>query len=558
MVKRVFELVYKEVRGLHQAAYVLGMFAFGSQVLALVRDRLLAHQFGAGIELDVYYAAFRIPDLLYVLFASTLSVYVLIPFVASRIKGNDATEAQQLLSWIFSGFLIVYTTLALLMWIFAPYILPFLFKGMSSHMGDLVSVMRILLLQPLFLGVSSLFGVVTQLGHRFVLYALSPLVYNVGIIFGIAVLYPLWGLNGLALGVVLGAFGHMIIQVPLIRQSHLAMRFTTDVSWKTLGMVLRISVPRALTLAMQQIVLLVLISFASSMAVGSVAVFQFAYNLQSVPLAIIGASYSIAAFPFLADLFAQNKMDAFRLHIVTALRHVTFWSVPAIGLLIVLRAHVVRVVLGSGEFNWTDTRLTSAILALLSISLLAQAINLLMVRAFYAGGKTKTPLVVTLFGSLFAISFTWLLYHFYLHNVAFAVPFEKVMRIGDVVGGEVLILALGYSLAIILQTIVLLVFAVRQFSIPMDWFIPNFGRALCASLVGATVAYSTLNIFVHGINDTAFLGILLQGALGGAMGIVSIIVTYRVLRSPELTEIYASLHTKMFKQNIVAPQEDIL
>ena len=98
MVKRMFELVYKEVRGLHQAAYVLGLFAFGSQLLALVRDRMLAHEFGAGIELDLYYAAFRLPDLLYVLFASTLSVYVLIPLVASRIKGEDASEARALLS----------------------------------------------------------------------------------------------------------------------------------------------------------------------------------------------------------------------------------------------------------------------------------------------------------------------------------------------------------------------------------------------------------------------------------------------------------------------------
>jgi putative peptidoglycan lipid II flippase len=558
MVKRVFELVYKEVRGLHQAAYVLGMFAFGSQLLALVRDRLLAHQFGAGVELDIYYAAFRIPDLLYVLFASTLSVYVLIPFVASRIKGDDTTEAKQLLSWIFSGFLIVYTALALLMWVCAPYVLPLLFKGMAPHMEELVSVMRILLLQPLFLGISSLFGVVTQLGHRFILYALSPLIYNIGIILGIAVLYPVWGLNGLALGVVIGAFGHMCIQVPLIQKSPLAMKFTGSVSWKTLWGVLRVSIPRALTLALQQIVLLVLVSFASSMAVGSVAVFQFAYNLQSVPLAIIGASYSIAAFPFLADLFAQKKMDAFRLHIVTALRHVTFWSVPAIGLIIVLRAHVVRVVLGSGEFNWTDTRLTAAILALLSVSLLAQAINLLMVRAFYAGGHTKTPFFVTLVGSLFAISFTWFLYYFYLHNVVFAAFLENVMRIQDVVGGEVLILALGYSVAIIIQTIVLVVLAVRQFSIPMGWFAQNLGRALSASLIGASCTYATLNIFVEGINDTAFLGILLQGALGGLMGILGIVVTYRVLRSPELKEIYVSLHSRMFRNDIVAPQEDIL
>jgi putative peptidoglycan lipid II flippase len=318
------------------------------------------------------------------------------------------------------------------------------------------------------------------------------------------------------------------------------------------------SVPRALTLALQQIVLLVLISFASAMAVGSVAVFQFAYNLQSVPLAIIGASYSVAAFPYLADLFAKNNMDAFRLHIVTALRHIIFWSVPAIGLIIVLRAHVVRVVLGSGEFSWTDTRLTAAILALLAVSLLAQAINLLLVRAFYAGGHTKTPLVVTLVGSVFAVSFTWLLYHMHQSNTDFKVFLESIMRINDVVGGEVLILALGYSLAIILQTIVLLILAVRQFSIPMGWFVSNFGRASIASLIGASSAYAMLNIFVGGINDTAFLGILLQGALAGIMGIVGIVVTYHVFHSPELKEIYVSLHSKMFKSSLLAPQEDIL
>lgn len=558
MVKRVFQMVYKEVRGLHQAAYVLGLFAFGSQLLALVRDRLLANQFGAGTELDIYYAAFRIPDLLYVLFASTLSVYVLIPFVASRIKGDDATQARELLSWIFSGFLMVYTLLALVVWICAPLFLPFMFPGLTPHMDELVSVMRILLLQPLFLGISSLFGVVTQLGHRFVLYALSPLVYNIGIIIGIAFFYPVFGMNGLALGVVLGAFGHMAVQVPLVTRSSLSMQFTTKVSWSMLREVLRVSIPRALTLAMQQIVLLVLVSMASIMTVGSVAVFQFAYNLQSVPLAIIGASYSIAAFPFLADLFAQQKMDAFRVHIVTVLRHVIFWSVPAIGLLIVLRAHVVRVVLGSGAFNWTDTRLTSAVLALLVVSLLAQAVNLLIVRAFYAGGHTRTPFVVTLVGSIFTIFVTACLYFMYTKNTVFGDVLQRMMRIEDVPGAEVVILGLGYSVAICIQTGVLLYLAVSRFEIPMGWFASNLGRAIGATSVGALCAYATLNFFVGGINETSFLGILIQGTLGGVVGIFGIILTYHVLHSQELKEIYQSFHSRIFKTDVVAPQEDVL
>lgn len=551
-------MVYTEVRGLHQAAYVLGLFAFGSQLLALVRDRLLAHQFGAGIDLDVYYAAFRIPDLLYVLFASTLSVYVLIPFVASRIKGDDASEAKALLGQIFSAFLIAYSALALLIFVLAPYILPLMFPGLQDNMENLVSIMRILLLQPLFLGISSLFGVVTQLGHRFILYAISPLIYNVGIIIGISFLYPMLGLNGLALGVVIGAFGHMLVQVPLVRKSSLAFFFTVHISWGVLGNVLHTSIPRALTLAMQQLVLLTLVGVASAMAVGSVAVFQFAYNLQSVPLSIIGASYSVAAFPFLADLFVQKKMDAFKLHIITALRHIIFWSVPAIGLLVVLRAHVVRVVLGSGEFNWADTRLTAAVLALLGLSLFAQAINLLLVRAFYAGGHTRTPFIVTLIGSLFAILFTLGLHFAFTNYPNFSSTLETLMRVKGVAGSEVMVLGLGYSVALILQTLVLLIYTIRRFTIPMQWFFPHVGRSSAAALVGAGAAYFTLNFFVGGINETAFLGILIQGALGGTIGICGVILTYYALHSPELREIYRSFHTKMFKTDIVAPQEDVL
>lgn len=558
MVKKVFQLVYKEVRGLHQAAYVLGLFTFGSQLLALVRDRMLAHQFGAGIELDLYYAAFRIPDLLYVLFASTLSVYVLIPFVASRIKGSDSSEAQHLLSQIFSAFLVVYTLLALCMWVLAPILLPLMFPGMLTDMDSLVSVMRILLLQPLLLGVSSLFGVVTQLGHRFVLYAISPLIYNVGIIAGIVFFYPLFGLNGLALGVVIGALGHMLVQVPLVRSSNLSFGITRSVSPRLIAEVLRVSIPRAITLAMHQIVLLVLVGIASLMTVGSVAVFQFAFNLQSVPLAVIGASYSIAAFPFLADLFAQQKMDAFRLHIVSALRHILFWSVPAIGLLIVLRAQVVRVVLGSGAFDWGDTRLTAAVMAILAISLFAQAINLLIVRAFYAGGDTRTPFFVTLFGSLFAVVSTFGLFHLHTLDHGFVFFLASLMRIEGVIGAEIVLIGLGYSIAICLQTLILLLYAVRRFSIPTLWLIPNISRAVLATLIGTLCSYVTLNFFVEGINEASFLGILIQGLLGGIAGICGILLTYYLLRSPELKEIYHSFHKRIFKTDVVAPQEDVL
>ena len=551
-------MMYKEVRGLHQAAYVLALFAFGSQLLALVRDRLLAHQFGAGIELDMYYAAFRIPDLLYVLFASTLSVYVLIPFVVSRIKGEDATQAKALLGQVFSLFLIFYTLLALVVWMLAPYIIPTLFPGMAENSSEVVSILRILLLQPLFLGVSSLFGVITQIGHRFVLYAISPLIYNIGIIAGIVVLYPLFGLEGLAYGVVLGAMGHMLVQLPLISSSSLSFWIATTFDWKLMLEVLKVSVPRAMTLAMHQIVLLVLVSIASLMTVGSVAVFQFAYNLQSVPLAIIGASYSIAAFPLLADLYAQKKMDAFAIHITSALRHIIFWSVPAIGLIIVLRAQLVRVVLGSGAFDWGDTRLTAAVLAILCVSLFAQAISLLMVRVFYAGGFTKIPFFVSLFGSVTVVLFTLIFYKNYIASISAQSTIENIMRINDVAGSEILVVAFGYSLAIILQTIVLFSMAVYKFKLSVKWLPLHAFRSILAAVVGGFCAYVALNFFIFGIDEETFIGIFLQGLMGGVAGILGVISTYYIMRSPELHEIYKSIHSRRKRSKIIVSQDEIL
>ncbi len=558
MVRRVMNLVYKEVRGLHQAAYVLGIFAFGSQILALVRDRMLAHQFGAGIDLDLYYAAFRIPDLMYVVFASTLSVYVLIPFVAERMRRDDGEEARALLSQMFTIFLFVYTLIAAIVFVAIPYVVPYIFPGVSGETEALSNLIRILLLQPLFLGLSSLFGVVTQLGHRFVLYALSPLLYNVGIIIGIGLLYPHFGLSGLAYGVVLGACAHFCIQVPLVQKSALRFSLARTIDWKVIRSVLMVSIPRAATLSMHQFELLALVSITSMMTVGSVSVFQFAYNLQSVPLAIIGASYSTAAFPLLADLFAEKRMDDFRVHLTTAVRHIIFWSVPVIGLVVVLRAQMVRVVLGSGAFDWGDTRLTAAVLALLTMSLFAQAINLLLVRAFYASGVTRTPFLVALGGCILSISLVVLLYGVYIASPNTFMALENAMRVGQVPGSEVLVVALGYSLGMLIQTGILVFVSVRHFELPTAWLLPHFARASFASFAGGLASYVVINFFVEGLNTDTFIGIFLQGALGGIIGIAGVVVAYKCVGSPELNEIYRSLHSRVFKARIVASEDNVL
>lgn len=557
MVRRVLNIMYREIRGLHQAAYVLACFTFGSQLLALVRDRMLAHEFGAGTTLDIYYAAFRIPDLLFVLFASTLSVYVLIPFVARSLHGEDAAAGRDLLAQIFSVFLIGYSIIALIMIMAAPWIVPKLFPGIAND-DSLVLLVRILLIQPFFLGISSLFGVVTQLGHRFVLYAVSPLIYNIGIIFGIVALYPIFGIAGLGHGVIIGAAGHMLVQLPFVRSSAMKFYFTLTLSRKALTEVLMVSVPRALTLSLNQFVLLVMASFASVMAVGSVAVFQFAYNLHSVPLAVIGASYSVAAFPVLSELFAGKKFDEFRTHLLTALRHIIFWSVPVIALVVVLRAQIVRVVLGSGAFDWEDTRLTAAVLAILMLALVAHGINLLLVRVFYAAGYTRIPFYIALFGAVLAVTATVVLDAIYLANPLIAAALADTMRLREVAGTEVLVLGIAYMFSIVVQSLLLLWFVRRTFAMRFRPLARPFLNAVVAALAGGLSAYIALNFLVEGINPNTFVGIFLQGFFAGSIGLMGTILAYAGLQADELREIHVAFRRRLFKTDVVAPQQDIL
>ena len=293
IMRRLFRFLSIEVRGMHQAAYLLAVFSLGSQVLALVRDRLLAAAFGAGHTLDLYYAAFRVPDFLFATVASLFSLYALLP-ILSRIQkegeGMMASFLRSMLVVFFGGMAVV----GMIAYIFAPVLAPLVAPGIAADAAsraDLILLMRILLLQPILLGASNTIAALTQLRHRFVLYSVSPLLYNLGIIFGAVVLYPIFGLAGLGWGVVLGALLHLMVQVPFFFEEQSAERLPIVRILNSLKEVFSLSIPRTLALSSTQISLLVITAMASLLAPGSIAVFAFAFNLQAVPLAIIGVSY---------------------------------------------------------------------------------------------------------------------------------------------------------------------------------------------------------------------------------------------------------------------------
>jgi len=561
MVNKFLRVLHKEFRGLHQAAFLLGTASLLSQVLALLRDRLFASRFGAGDTLDLYYAAFRIPDLLYASVASFVSVTVLIPFVVDRLDGNHGDAVRKFLSDVFSVFLVVMAIVSAVAFVFAPWVTGFFFQGFSGEeQGTLVTLTRLLLLSPFLLGVSNLFGSVTQVLRKFFIYALSPILYNVGIIFGVLFLYPIYGIIGLGYGVLLGAALHLGIQYPVLRKDHLVPRFSLRVNKGDIKRVATLSLPRTLGLSVYHFTFLILLSLASSMMPGSISIFNLSFNLQSVPLAIIGISYSVAVFPVLAGFFSNKEMGRFMENIGTAARHIIFWSFPVMVLFIVLRAQIVRTILGSGKFGWEDTQLAAACLALFSVSLVAQSLVLLFVRGYYAAGNTRTPVLINVFSSASVIGVAVLLTRVFSDFPIFRYFIESLFRVEEVKGTVVLMLPLAYSIGNIVNVAALAYMFRRDFGSGKLFVSRTFLQSFSAAVFMGVVAYrslSILNVYVFGTVDTLF-EVFLQGLLAGLLGVVSGIIVLRVLGSSELEEVWSAFHSRFWKARVVVPEQEEL
>ena len=227
MVDKFFGFLYRETTTLNQAALLLGLFAFLSHVLAFIRDRLLAHIFGASTELDIYYAAFRVPDFIFVVAASVVSLSVLIPFIVEKDRAGQES-VHTFINNIFSFFSILIVTVSLAAFFLMPFIASFLFGGFSdSEIERVVFISRVMLLSPVILGFSSLLGSINQAYNRFATYALAPILYNTGIVLGILFLGERLGILGVAIGVVLGAVLHVLIQIPPVLKHNLFPRFAS-------------------------------------------------------------------------------------------------------------------------------------------------------------------------------------------------------------------------------------------------------------------------------------------------------------------------------------------
>lgn len=501
------------------AALILGAASLASRLVGLIRERVLTTTFGAGDTLDAFVAAFRIPDVIFNLIViGALSAAFIPLFTEKLVKKNTGKQvAFQFATTVLNTLLLVVAVSSGLFALFAPQIIPLITPGFSGEKLQLtIMLSRVMAAQPILLTISFIFSGMLNSFKRFVVYALAPIVYNIGIIFGVLVLYPILGAKGLGWGVVTGAVLHMLVQLP----SALAVgwRWRPQLDWQSADVqaLWRMMLPRVFGLAAQQINLLVATIIGSSLLAGSVAVFYLANNVQSLPVGIFGLAFAQAAFPTLAEYYSRGQRAHYRGALTRTFRHILFFVIPISLFFFLLRAQIIRVLFGDGAFDWEDTILTYQTFGWLLISIFAQATIPLLARAFYVQKNTRVPVLISLISIAISTGLT-----------VYLAP-----RVG-VIG-----LAIAYSVGAIANMVLLLGV--------LHWQLKGFDdrqtllsliRIVVASLVGAIVLQFLKYPVAAVVDMQRFWGVFAQLVIAGAGGALVYLYTCWLLKAPEIIAI---------------------
>ena len=519
MWSKVWHKIQTTVAG---GAIIIAGASIISRLLGLIRDRLLASTFGASDILDTYYAAFRVPDLIFNILVLGALSSAFIPIFLKYWKSGESEESKKE-AWLITNsilniLMVILILLGIIFFIFAPQVISLITPGFSPEKQmETANLTRIMLFSIFLFGISNIFSSVLNSFRKFLSYAIAPIMYNVGIVIGIIFLYPSFGIQGLAWGVVLGAFLHMLIQLPATLKT--GYRYQWIFNWRHEGVkkMAKLILPRTFGLAIAQINQLVITIVASTLMAGSIAVFSLANNLQSFPINVFGVSLAIAAFPLMSSAFAEENKEKFVIHFSVTLRRVLFLIIPASVLILLLRAQIVRVILGSGAFDWQDTYLTAQTLGFFALSLFAQSLIPMLARSFYAHQDTKTPVKISVFSLIINI-------------------------IGSVILGQtmgVTGLALSFSISNIIN-MVLLVCALRSKIGYLDdkKIIKSAGKIILASAVMGLVVWSVKKFIVLGVDMHTLVGVFLQGLVAGSIGILVYLIIALIFRFDEVSIIF--------------------
>ena len=383
--------------GLIRAGVILSVAFLVSRMLGYVRTVVLGATFGAGPELSAFFTAFRVPDLIFQVVAAGAMGSALIPVMSGLLAAGERAHAWRVVATLANLLLVAMTVLAVAAFIGAPVLVRALAPGFDeANLALTTDLTRVMLAAPIALSLGAVASSALNAEGRFTAAAVAPIVYNLGIIGAALFLGPTMGVMGLAIGVVAGAVGHLLVQLPLLLRLGFRPAWTIDLSDTAARRVLALLAPRALGLGASQFTFIVMTALASSLGGGAIANYTIAFALLQIPVGIIGVPLGVVLFPSMSREHALGETATYVAMVTRAVRLLVFAMVPLAALGIALRVPVVDLLFGYGKFDTAAVSSTAATLALFLIGLPAHASIAVLARAFYARQDTRTPVLAAI------------------------------------------------------------------------------------------------------------------------------------------------------------------
>ena len=485
----MLKALFKKQTTILSAAGVLMFIGLASRILGLLRDRVLAHFFTPQ-NLDVYFAAARTPSLIFDLVLAGAISTAFIPVFSEYLSRDEKEKGFAVASTLISLSLVFFLVLAGFYFIFAEKISALIAPGFAPDQILLMSKLtRVMLLAQVFFILASFLTGVAQSFQRFIIPAISLTLYNIGIIWGTALLAPKFGLYGPAMGMVVGALLYFLVQLPLLK--NIGFRPSWNLDYKNPGVkrVVKLMAPRMLALFASQIEATVDVILASLSSLGALTYFSFAQHLQFFPVSLFGLTIAQAALPTLSLEAGQKNLLAFKKTFLTSLHQMFFLIIPTGVALLVLRVPLVRLAFGAERFDWEATVMTGYVVAGFAVSIFAQGAAYFLARGFYALQDTKTPVLIQIFSVVVSVG---------LCVISILVLHLPVWS-----------LALSYSLATLLHAGLLLIFLYKKVGgFDLYRLIVPFVKISASSLVSGSSMYFFLKVLDRSAWDQrlSFLG----------------------------------------------------
>lgn len=426
---------------------VMGLLLF-TKILGFIKLRMIAQLFGASHELDIFWAAFTIPDMVFLVIVAGSVNAAIIPILTDVLYDKGKKSLNLLfnkLLLIFTGIILILITL---LFIFTPQIAQWLisFKEVglifdlsntlqTSDVSIFIRVMRIGLVSPFFLGLSSFITAYLHVKKQFFVTSLAPVFYNLAMILCpiLFVKYGGMGVEGLALSSIIGTVFHLGIQIPLFRKYYKEEKIDIKGSFRKMFKdsavikAFKLATPRILSILGEQLNVIVNTVISFTLTAGTLSAYKFAFSLHMFPINIIGSAVAQVTLPDLAKLSRKKDRGDFKLVLNKAIQFAMYLVLPIVSVLIILRLPIVRLTYGAGAFDWEDTLLTSWCLVLLGLSILGQTLMQIVMRAFYALKDTWKALIITVIGIAMNLFCVYFLTNFFSHYYDWRIILEQII-----------------------------------------------------------------------------------------------------------------------------------